>query len=139
MTTTAQSSRLSQLREFAQFIAAGGAAAIANLSSRYLLNFFVPFEVAVLLAYLVGMVIAFILFQRAIFGDPGTGLRRQILRFIQVNLLGGVLTVVLSSLLARYLLPEIGWKFRPYDLAHFIGVCAPAISSYYLHKYYTYR
>ncbi len=139
MTAAKPATRLANFMEFVRFVLTGGLAAIANLASRYLLDMVLPFEAAVALAYVVGMVIAFVLFQRTIFGDPGTGLRRQIIRFTQVNLLGGVLTLLLSSALARYIFPAVGWTFRAYDFAHFFGVCAPAISSYFLHKHYTYR
>lgn len=139
MTLAKPGARYADLIEFIRFVLTGGLAAIANLVSRYLLDYFLPFEAAVVIAYAIGMVIAFILFQRTIFGDPGTGLRRQVSRFVQVNLVGGVLTLLLSSVLARYVFPAIGWTFRPYDFAHFFGVCAPAISSYFLHKHYTYK
>jgi putative flippase GtrA len=55
------------LVEFARFIAIGGLAALVNLVARYLLDFVMPFEAAVVLAYLVGMVFAFFLFQKLIF------------------------------------------------------------------------
>ncbi len=139
MTAAQQAPGRANLVEFARFVLTGGLAAIANLTSRYLLDFVMPFEASVAIAYLVGMVIAFFLFQRTIFGDPGTGMRRQVSRFVQVNLLGGVLTLLLSSALARYVFPAIDWTFRPYDIAHIVGVCAPAVSSYFLHKHYTYR
>lgn len=139
MTAQQVDTRLARLTEFARFVATGALAAVANLASRYLLDFILPFEAAVAIAYVVGMVIAFFLFQRTIFGDPGTGIRRQVTRFTAVNLLGGVLTLAVSSALARQVFPAIGWGFRPHDLAHFLGVCAPAVSSYFLHKHYTYR
>ena len=54
--------------EFARFLGVGGIAALANLCSRYVLNFVMPFEVAVVLAYMVGMVVGFLLFQKMLFG-----------------------------------------------------------------------
>lgn len=45
--------------EFMHFLGVGGIAALANLCSRYLFDFVMPFEVAVVLAYTVGMVIGF--------------------------------------------------------------------------------
>jgi hypothetical protein len=40
--------------------------------------------------------------------------------------------------LARLVLPAIGWDFHPFEAAHFVGVAAPAVSSYFLHKHYTF-
>lgn len=131
--------RLAGFVEFVRFVATGSIAAVANLVARYLFNFVVTYEVAVVLGYLVGMVIAFYLFQRLIFSNPTAPLRRRMIRFTQVNLLGLGLTELTSVALARGLFPMIDWTFRPLDVAHFIGVAAPAFSSYFLHKYYTFR
>lgn len=125
--------------EFVRFVATGSIAAIVNLGVRYLLNFIMPFEAAVALAYLAGMVIAFFLFQRLIFEAPDTPLRRRLIRFTQVNLFGGVLSWMVSTAMARLLRPAAEWTFHPLEVAHFVGVCVPAFSSYFLHKYYTFR
>lgn len=55
------------LAEFAQYIAVGGFSAVVNLLARFLLDFALPFEVAVVLAYGVGMVTGFALFQLVLF------------------------------------------------------------------------
>jgi putative flippase GtrA len=136
---TARPHATAGLMEFVRFVATGSIAAVANIVARYLLNFIVPFEVAVVLAYLVGMVIAFYLFQRMIFGNPDTPLKRRVVRFCQVNLLGLALAEATSIALARWLFPTVHWTFRPFDVAHLIGVAVPAFSSYFLHKYYTFR
>lgn len=61
----------SSIIEFMHFLGVGGIAARANLCSRYLFDFVMPFEVAVVLAYTVGMVIGFFLFQKMLFGGGG--------------------------------------------------------------------
>ena len=126
------------LIEFARFIAIGGLAALVNLVSRYLLDYIMPFEAAVVLAYMIGMVFAFFLFQKLIFGGSSGHRSRRVVRFVQVNLVGAGLAWAVSSLMARLLLPAIGWDYRPFEVAHFVGVAAPAISSYFLHKHYTF-
>jgi putative flippase GtrA len=124
---------------FIVFVATGSVAAVVNLVSRYFLNFVMPFELAVVLAYMVGMVVAFVLFQRMIFGNPGTPLRRRVIRFVQVNLVGMALAWVVSTVMARVVLPVVGWTFHPFEVAHFVGVAAPTFSSYFLHRGYTFR
>jgi putative flippase GtrA len=126
------------LVEFARFIAIGGLAALVNLVARYLLDFVMPFEAAVVLAYLVGMVFAFFLFQKLIFASVDGRGPRRIIRFVQVNLIGAGLAWAVSSLMARLVLPVLGWTFHPFEVAHMVGVAAPAISSYFLHKHYTF-
>ena len=125
--------------QFAAFVATGSLAAATNLVARWLLNFAMPFELAVVLAYLAGMAVAFVLFQRVIFDNPGTPLKRRIIRFTQVNMLGMALAWAVSTLTARAVLPAIGWSFHPFEVAHLVGVAAPTFSSYFLHRSYTYR
>jgi len=125
------------LGEFARFLAVGGVAALANLISRYLLDLLMPFEVAVVLAYGVGMVVGFFLFRGTLFRGRAIT-RRMILRFVWVNLFGATLAWAVSSVMARQVLPMIGWTFHPFEIAHFCGVAAPAITSYFLHKHYTF-
>lgn len=123
--------------EFARFLGVGGIAALANLVSRYFLDFILPFEVAVVLAYMVGMVIGFFLFQRMLFGGSGIDPQR-VMRFIFVNMFGAALAWAVSTLMARQALPMLGWTWHPFEVAHLCGVAAPAITSYFLHKHYTF-
>ena len=123
--------------EFARFIGIGGIAALANLVSRYFLDFVLPFEAAVVLAYMVGMVVAFGLFQRMLSRGSRVDARR-IVRFVWVNIFGATLAWAVSSLMARQVLPLIGWTWHPFEVAHLCGVAAPALTSYFLHKHYTF-
>jgi len=126
------------LAEFALFLALGGLAALTNLIVRYFLNFIMPFEAAVVLAYIAGMVVAFLLFGRVIFDGSEHALSRRIIRFTQVNILGAGLAWIVSVTLARVVLPAIGWDWHPLEIAHFVGVATPAFTSYFLHKHYTF-
>ena len=138
MSSTGQAQSMSaSLGEFARFIAVGGVAALANLVSRYFLDMAMPFEVAVVMAYGVGMVVGFFLFRSTLFRDR-TISRALVLRFVWVNIFGATLAWAVSSVMARQLLPAIGWTFRPFEVAHLCGVAAPAITSYFLHKRYTF-
>lgn len=123
--------------EFARFLGVGGIAAAANLVSRYFLDFVMPFEVAVVLAYMVGMVVGYVLFQKMLFGGGGADARR-VVRFIWVNIFGATLAWAVSSVMARQALPMIGWTWHPFEIAHLCGVAAPAITSFFLHKHYTF-
>lgn len=136
---TASAANPVSLAQFFAFAATGSLAALTNLVSRYLLDFLMPFEVAVVLAYVAGMTVAFVLFQRVIFGNPGTPLRRRLIRFTQVNMIGMALAWTVSTALARIVLPALNWTFHPFEVAHFLGVAAPTLSSYFLHRSYTYR
>ena len=120
------------------FLGLGGLAAATNLVARYLLNFIMPFELAVVPAYIAGMIVAFILFGKLLFVGSQSTLIRRISRFVQVNMLGAVLAWLVSVFMARIALPAIGWTFHPLEVAHLFGVAAPVLSSYVLHKRYTF-
>ncbi len=126
------------LAEFALFLALGGVAALTNLIVRYFLNFIMPFEAAVVLAYIAGMVVAFLLFGRILFDGSDSALSRRIIRFTQVNILGAGLAWIVSITMARFILPAIDGDWHPLEIAHFVGVATPAFTSYFLHKYYTF-
>src|SRR5262245_26691166 len=125
--------------QFVAFVATGSLAAGANVGSFQLFKLIAPFEAAVALAYVTGMVVAFILFQRMIFGNPDTPLRRRVIRFTQVNMLGLALATLVSATMLRLVFPALNWSFYPKELAQLIGVAAPTFSSYFLHRNYTYR
>ena len=63
---------------------------------------------------------------------------RRVICFVQVNLLGAGLAWAVSSLMARLALPALGLDFHPFEVEHFVGVAAPAISSYFLRKHATF-
>lgn len=111
---------------------------MANLGSRYLLDFALPFEAVVVLAYGVGMAVGFSLFQLTMFQGQNVVQPRRMIRFLWVNLFGVTLAWAVSFLMARLILPAIGWDWQPFEVAHLAGVAAPAISSYLLNKHYTF-
>jgi putative flippase GtrA len=128
-----------QQLEFIKFVGLGALAALSNYVSRFAFDPFMPYEWSVVCAYLVGMVVAFVLFQKFVFGDAGDGQLKQAFRFTVVNIVGLMIAVAVSSLLARMVLPAIGWTFMPFATAHIGGIMAPTISSYFGHKLFTYR
>lgn len=126
------------LAEFIKFVGLGGLAAAVNYLSRFVFDLWMPFEAAVTLAYLAGMVVAFILFRQHVFSDGKGSGRQQVFRFTVVNLVGIVLAVCVSTLMARVVFPWVGWTWQPFAIAHAIGIAVPAVSSYFGHKHYTY-
>jgi putative flippase GtrA len=133
-----------RLVEFLRFLATGSIAALSNMAAVWALQLVMPLLPAAILGYLVGMVIAFILFQRVMFNTPGLVLTRPILarrifRFTIVNMLGLCLSVATTMALARAILPAIHWTLLPDRIANLVGVAVPAFSSYFGHKFWTYR
>ena len=124
---------------FVRFLGAGGFAAVINLVSRYLLTPVLGFECSIVVAYLIGMVVAFILFRTLVFGRSGASIAAESYRFVIVNVVALMLVWAISVTLVDVVFPAIGFRWHAEDIAHFIGTCIPAISSYIGHSYYTFR
>jgi putative flippase GtrA len=125
--------------EFLRFLMAGGVAAAANFGSRFLFSNWVSYPVAIVLAYLVGMVIAFLLMRTYVFSPGANVLGVQLVRFVGVNLLAVLQTLVISVVLARWALPAMGIHAQAEALAHLVGVVVPVVTSYFGHKLATFR
>lgn len=124
--------------QFLKFLVTGGFAALVNLLSRYALNHVMSFEAAVVLAYLLGMATAYLLARRFVFDASGRSVASEVRRFVLVNLVALGFVWAISVGLARVVFPAIGFTWHADDIAHLIGVLAPAVSSYIGHRFYTF-
>ena len=132
------------LVEFVRFVATGSIAALANLAAVWACQQIVPYALDVVLGYLLGMVIAFFLFQRVMFNTPGLTLTRPLLarrmfRFTLVNMVGLALCWIVTMAMLHTVLPALHWTWAPDRIANLFGVGVPAFSSYFGHKFWTYR
>jgi putative flippase GtrA len=125
--------------QFLRFLVAGGIAALANFGSRFVLSMFFSFGVAVFFAYLVGMLVAFLLMRGHVFNASQGPLAQQVTKFVGVNLLAVFQTLVISLLMVRWLLPSVGIQNHVEALGHLVGVLVPVITSYFGHKFLTFR
>lgn len=129
---------LSLRSEFAGFVVAGGLAALANIGSRWLLSHALPYPLAIVLAYLVGMITAYALMRSQVFAGSDRGTPSEVFRFVVVNLLAVAQTLLVSLGLAYHLLPWLGVTEHAETWAHLVGVAVPVVSSYYSHKHWTF-
>ena len=126
-------------RQFVIFLVTGGLAAAVNFSSRILYNQWVDFSVAVVLAYLTGMVTAFVLACYFVFTESSQSMQRSALWFVVVNMVAVIQTWVISMLLAYYVLPRMGLtQFIP-EIAHAVAVVVPVFTSYLGHKRFSFK
>lgn len=128
-----------ETRRFALFLAAGGIAAAANYGSRFGFSLWFSYPVAIVLAYLVGMAVAFALMRQYVFDGRGKAIGPQVLRFVGVNVLAVAQTLIVSLLLARWLLPAAGIVEHAEAIAHAFGVAVPVVTSYFGHRLATFR
>ncbi len=130
---------MSERTQFALFLVTGGIAAAVNILTRILLEFFVGYEIAVALAYLVGMITAFVLARMIVFKPAGGGAHGQFLRFALVNGVAFAQVWLVSVGLDRIVFPAVGFAWRAETVAHVIGVLSPVVVSYLLHKHFSFR
>lgn len=124
--------------QFFKFLLTGGTAAFVNLASRYLLENFFSFEIAIVIAYLIGMTTAYLLARKFVFETSGRSVSSEFWRFTIVNLFALIFVWGISVGLARYVFPAISFTWHANDIAHIIGVLAPAVTSFIGHKVFTF-
>lgn len=137
-TTDAHTDR-TEVRRIGLFAAAGAVAAAANFGSRFAFSHWFPYPLAILFAYLVGVVVAFTLMRNFVFEAAGKSLCSQVATFVLINLLAVVQTLAVSVFLARWLLPAWGFAIHVEAIAHAVGLAVPMATSYLGHKRVTFR
>jgi gtrA family protein len=126
-------------RQFLVFLLTGGIAAAVNFGSRILYNQWMGFSAAIVLAYITGMVTAFVLARLFVFRDSQRALHHSALYFVLVNGVAVLQTWAISLLLADWLLPALGVRQYMHELAHAAGVVVPVFTSYLGHKHLSFK
>jgi putative flippase GtrA len=125
--------------QFLFFLLTGGFAALVNIGSRIAYNRYWSFSVSIILAYITGMVTAFILARIFVFKDSKQAMHRSVIFFILVNIAAATQTWLISMGLDRYLLPAIGVTLHVPEIAHIAGVIFPVFTSYLGHKRWSFQ
>jgi putative flippase GtrA len=136
---TKRSNRVAETRKFAGFAVTGGFAAVCNVASRIFLSHVVRYEIAVTFAYLIGMIVAFVLARTLVFEASQQPWRTELLKFAAVNLVSFAQVWLVSVGLVRLVFPWLKFHWHPESTAHVIGVASPILFSYYAHRRFTFR
>lgn len=123
---------------FVRFVAVSALAAVVNFGARIVFSHWCPYPIAVALAFPVGLVTAFLLNRRFVFRDASDPLHRQVLWFVLVNLAGLAQTLLVSVVLAHWLF-ILGMGPHAEDVAHAVGIVVPTVTSYFGHKWLSFR
>ena len=126
-------------KQFISFLFAGGLAALVNFSSRFLYNEFMNFGNAVILAYITGMLTAFVLTKLFVFDKSVHSTKKEFFYFTLVNIVAVIQTYIISVGCAEYLFPSINFIFYPDAVAHALGVIFPVFTSFFGHKYFSFK
>lgn len=126
-------------RQFLVFLLTGGTAAAVNFGSRVLYSLWLDFSSAVILAYITGMITAFVLAKLFVFTESQQSVHRSAMFFLLVNLVAVIQTWAISMGLALYVLPALGVTVFVHEIAHAVGVLVPVFTSYIGHKRWSFR
>lgn len=126
-------------RQFLLFVLTGGAAALVNVVSRIGFSQLMSFEFAVLAAYGVGMVTAYVLARRFVFLRTQQSIGRSFAAFALVNLAAVLQTWLVSVGLRPWLLSMVGAVGLADLIAHSCGVIVPVFTSFLGHKHISFR
>lgn len=124
---------------FFRFLLTSGVAAGVNVLARFLLEFAMSYPMAVAVAYLFGMLTAFVLARHFVFAAGSGSVRGQLLRFTLVNAISFAQVWLISVGLAELLFPALRFTWHAETTAHVIGVGSPAVTSYLLHQHFSFR
>lgn len=125
--------------QFLLFLLTGGTAAAVNFGSRILYSVWLSFSYAVILAYLTGMVTAFVLAKLFVFKTSQQSMQRSAVFFTLVNLVAVTQTWGISMLLLYMVFPAWGYTYYAAECAHAIGVVVPVFTSYLGHKRWSFK
>ena len=125
-------------RPFATFLVTGGIAALVNIFSRVAFSLIMPFSVAVVFAYLAGMITAYVLAKFLVFERRNRSVIHEFARFALVNVVALAQVWGVSMLLAAIVFPAAAFTWHAETVAHVIGVLSPVVTSYFLHRGYTF-
>ena len=126
-------------RQFLVFLLTGGTAAVINFGSRIVYSKWMNFSSAVILAYITGMITAFVLAKLFVFKESQQPVHHSAAFFILVNLVAALQTWAISMGLAYYLLPWMGVTLFVREISHAVGVIFPVFTSYIGHKRWSFR
>lgn len=126
-------------RQFILFLITGGIAALVNVASRIGLSQVLDFELAILAAYGIGMIMAYVLARRFVFLNSKQSVKKSFAAFALINLAAVLQTWLVSIGVRNWLLPVLGTAALVDLISHSFGVITPVITSFFGHKYVSFR
>ena len=125
-------------KQFLGFLAVGGLAALLNWLARLLLSVWLPFSWAVIVAYAIGMFVAFLLNSFFVFPKSEKARHAQARDFVLINLSFFPL-VWLASVQVNNWLKTIGMVSHSEELAHAIAISLPMLATFLIYKFFAFK
>lgn len=125
-------------QQFLRFLAVGGLAALLHWLSRLFLSTWLPFSLAVTLAYIFGMLVAFLLNSFFVFQQSEKARYVQARDFVLVNLLFFPIVWFASMQINNFLI-SIGMTRNSEELAHAIAIPLPMLATFLIYKFFAFK
>jgi putative flippase GtrA len=125
-------------KQFLRFLAVGGLAALLHWLARVCLSIWLPFSWAVIVAYGVGMTVAFLLNSFFVFPKSEKAKHAQARDFVLVNLAFFPL-VWLVSVQVNNWLKTLGMISHSEELAHAIAIPLPILATFLIYKFFAFK
>ena len=125
-------------KQFLRFLLVGGCAAFLHWLARLLLSLWLPFPLAVFIAYGVGMFVAFLLNSFFVFPKSKRSRLLQARDFVLVNL-SFLPLVWLTAIYVNIGLKDTGIVQYSEELAHAIAIAMPMMATFLIYKFSTFK
>jgi len=126
-------------KEFILFVVCSGISAVVNFFVRIILTVYIEYAIAIVLAYICGIIVSFTLNKIFVFNIRTGNIHKQLGKFIIINFSGVCITLFLSLLFRNVIFPFIGFTFYVNEFAHVIGLSFTAFTSFLGHKYFSFK
>jgi putative flippase GtrA len=125
--------------QFGRFLLVGGVALVCHWLSRFAFNVFVSYAWAIVLAYLVGIAVAFMLNKIYVFPYSRRSLNFEMFFFFLVNIAAFPVVWAVAYVLGERVLAPLIPREPALALAHGFAITLPVFANYALHKLVTFR
>lgn len=126
-------------RRYLLFLVSGCTASALNILLRLGFGQFMAYIPSIALAYVFSTLAAYLLNRHLVFKSTSTRYHVEATQFYVVNVVGLCQTILISSLLAHLLEQRLGLPLQASQtLAHVGALSTLAVTSFLLHKYWTF-
>jgi putative flippase GtrA len=124
---------------FIKFLMTSGTSAMFNILLRYILTPFIGYNISIFFSYLFSMTIAWILARLFVFSHSTSTTLKEYTKFTIVNIFSLIQVWGVSVFLDKYVFPSYHFIYYPETVAHALGIFSLSLSSYWLHKHFTFN
>jgi len=126
-------------QQFARFLVVGGIAVVLHWLSRFAFNAFMSYGWAIVLAYLVGILVAFVLNRAYVFPYSERSVEAEMFFFFLINIGAFPFVWVAAYVLGEWLFPAYMSQQAALALGHGIAILLPVFVNFALHKFITFQ